>query len=478
MQLDSDTCYRAMVSRDRRFEGQFFVAVRSTGIYCRPGCPAPVPLKRNVVFFERAAAAEEAGFRPCLRCRPDSVPGTPAWLGTSATVARALKLIEGGGPDEVAAGALAARLGIGERHLRRLFAEHVGVSPGAVARTRRLHFARKLIDETALPMAEVALCSGFASVRRFNEAMLDNFRRSPTELRRRAKSVAPGPMRLKLPYRAPYDWEALLSFLRARAIPGVERVDENSWRRTVSVDGWSGVIAVEPIAGENALALSLSIPPGRTLIQIVERVTKMFDLDADPRAIGKQLEKDSLLKKSVAARPGLRVPGVWCGFEHAVRAILGQQVTVAHATALAGKIAAKFGAPLDGESGLTHLFPPAVTLASADVASVGMPGARGRAIRALAEAVASGAIDFSGAQSREETLAALVALPGVGPWTAEYVAMRALREPDAFPASDLGVRRALTKNGRVPPVPEIERRAARWRPWRAYAAMHLWEMQS
>ncbi|HZS35290.1 MAG TPA: AlkA N-terminal domain-containing protein [Polyangia bacterium] len=484
MQLDPETCYRAMVSRDRRFEGRFVVAVRSTGIYCRPGCPAKTPHKRNVHFYAHAAAAEQAGFRPCLRCRPESAPGTPAWLGTSATVARALRLIvdgefadgERGERDQRGVEALAARLGIGARHLTRLFAEHVGVAPGAVARTRRVHFARKLLDETDLPMAEVALAAGFSSVRRFNEAMRQTFRRAPTELRRSRANPRGSSLRLKLPYRAPLDWPAFRAFLGARSVAGVETFDGDVWRRAVAVDGWSGVVSVAPLAsprGESALELTLDGPPPRALLPIVERVTRVFDLDADPRVIGDELARDPILRPLVRARPGLRVPGAWDGFELAVRAILGQQISVARATALAAKLVAACGAPLDAGHGLTRLFPTAAEVARADVAALGMPRARARSIVALAEAVARGDLTLARGRDLDETTAALTALPGIGPWTAQYIAMRALGEPDAFPSSDLGIRHALARAG-LSTASEIERRAERWRPWRAYAAMQLW----
>jgi AraC family transcriptional regulator of adaptative response / DNA-3-methyladenine glycosylase II len=465
---ESDSRYRAVASRDRRFEGRFVVAVTSTRVYCRPGCPAPIPRERNVRFYPCAAAAEEAGFRACMRCRPDASPGTPAWLGTSATVQRALKLIfDGQLDDKVSVEKLAGRLGVGARHLRRLFASQVGASPGAIARTRRAHFARKLIDETDLTMTEVAACAGYASLRRFNDEIRDTFRRAPRELRRgRARPDARSALRLKLPYKPPYDWVQVRGFLAARAIPGVESVEEGAYRRTVRIGRAAGVLEVRPLDGEAALELTLHLPPERELLKVVERVGQLFDLRADPLAIGARLSQDRRLARRVAARPGLRVPGAWDPFELMVRAILGQQVSVAGASTLAGRLVARFGTPLATDrAGLTHLFPSAEKLAVADVAAIGMPRARGEAIRAIARAFAGGR-----ASSEDE----LRALPGVGPWTAAYVAMRAFGEPDAFPAADLGLRHALARGGELPSAREVEARAEAWRPFRAYAAMHLW----
>ncbi len=466
MLLDDDACYEVIRGRDRRFEGRFVVGVRTTGIYCRPGCPAPLPKRPNVRFYPSAAAAEEAGFRPCMRCRPETSPGTPAWAGTSATVARALRLIEGGALDGASSDVLADRLGVGARHLRRLFAEQVGAAPGAVARTRRVHFARTLIDQTDLPLAEIALASGFGSVRRFNGAFRTTFRVAPSALRRPGAVASKGAFELRLPYRAPLAWQPLLRFLAARAIPGVESVTGTSYRRTTG----GGIIEVRPVEGAAYLVVRAS---GSTdLMDRVDRVMRLFDLDADPSAIAAHLGADARLAPLIARHPGLRVPGAWDGFELGVRAILGQQISVARATVLAGKIVAAFGAPL-GEAAagdLTHQFPSAPVLASAAVEQLGMPGARAASIRAFAAAVAGGALRLDASRGLDDAIARLKALPGIGPWTAHYIAMRALREPDAFPAGDLVLRRAWTRQGGS----ALEEDAERWRPWRAYAAMALW----
>jgi AraC family transcriptional regulator of adaptative response / DNA-3-methyladenine glycosylase II len=486
--LDPNACFRAMASRDRRFEGRFLIAVKTTRVYCRPGCPAPVPLRKNVTFYQCAAAAEEAGFRPCARCRPDASPDTSVWLGTSATVRRALRMIAEEGLGKEGVDALADRLGIGGRHLRRLFSRHVGASPLAVAHTRRLHFARKLLDETRMSVSDVAFASGFSSVRRFNDAIRTTFRRPPTELRRwRAAAIAHpssnGALTLRVPFAAPYDSEQVFGFLRARALPGVEIVDESSYARTFMTSAGPAALIVR--AGkESWLELSLWGPVSRELFTITERVRRLFDVGVDPRAVASHLASVPALEKLVRARPGLRVPGAWDGFEVAVRAVLGQQVSVRGATTFAGRLVRRFGKevvvealPLPQRAALTHLFPSPEVLAGARVEAIGIPKARAEAIRALAERVASGRLDLGGHASLEQSVEALVDLPGVGQWTAHYIAMRALREPDALPAADVVLRRQIVP-GRTLTALEVERRAEPWRPWRAYAVMHLWTKAS
>ena len=479
--MEADTLYRAIVSRDRRFEGRFVVAVTSTGIYCRPGCPAKIPLRKNVRFYRHPAAAEAAGFRACARCRPDAV----AWSGTSSTVKRALQLIDTGALGEDNVERLAERLGVGDRHLRRLFAAHVGTSPLQVAQTRRAHFARQLIDETELPLAEVAFAAGFGSVRRFNAAMRRAFARTPTELRARTRGGgvdggdADATLTLSLPARAPYAWGALVEFLAARAIPGVEAIagrgDDAVYRRTT---GDGGLVTVRgPREGEaRALHVSLRVPSARGLRDAVERIRRLFDVAADPLAIAETLARDPGLRRAVRACPGRRVPGGWDGLEVAIRAILGQQVAVARATQLAGKLVAAWGTPLAAADGaLTHVFPAAGALAEAGgeaiAKAVGMPRARGAAIAALARAVADGALPLDGSLPLEALVERLCALPGIGMWTAQYLGMR-LGEPDAFPAGDLWLRRVLDSDERA-----LVARAEAWRPFRAYAAMHLWQSE-
>jgi AraC family transcriptional regulator of adaptative response / DNA-3-methyladenine glycosylase II len=467
--LDEERLYRAVASRDRRFEGRFVVAVRTTGVYCRPGCPAPIPRRRNVRFFACAAAAEEAGFRACLRCRPDASPGSPAWLGTSATVARGLSLIAAGALDELGVDGLAARLGVGARHLRRLFTRELGASPLTVARTRRAHFARKLLEETELPITEVALGAGYASVRRFNAEVRQVFRRAPRQLRSSGAVEAGGLLVLRLPYREPFDWAHLMSWLAGRAIAGVERVDGGVYRRAVELDGVAGVVEVAALDGEPALSLTVRAPVSRSLLSIVERVQRLFDLRADPHAIEARLSRSPRLRPLVRARPGLRVPGAFDPFETAVRAILGQQVSVARASALCGRLVERFGRPVELGGGLTHLFPAPSVIAEADVRSLGMPDARAEAIRGLARAIVDGRLDLSRGSTES-----LLALPGIGPWTAGYVAMRAFGDPDAFPAGDLGLRKAWARDGELPGERALEEASQAFRPFRAYAAMHLW----
>jgi AraC family transcriptional regulator of adaptative response / DNA-3-methyladenine glycosylase II len=474
MSTDRRAYYDALKARDRRFDGRFFVAVRTTGVYCRPVCPAPTPKLVNIEFYACAAAAEEAGFRPCRRCRPETSPGTPAWLGSSAVVSRALRLIRDGALDEGGVDTLAARVGVGSRQLRRLFDQHLGAAPAAVARAQRAHFARALIDQTDLPMAQVAFAAGYQSVRQFNHAVRATFRAAPRTLRRRPLSRTGGSLIVRLPYRAPLDWEQLLGFLSPRAVPGVEAVEGGRYRRTLRFGAAAVAIAVEPLAGERCLLLGIAPADGVALLPIVEAARRFFDLGADPQRIAEHLAADARLGPMVARRPGLRVPGAWDPFELAVRGILGQQVSVPGATTLAGRLTAAFGTRVDLDARLTHLFPTPAELAEADVASIGVPRARAETIRGLARAVAGGALVLDAALGLDDAVARLRALPGIGEWTAQYIAMRGLGEPDAFPAGDLGVRKALGNGRGLPSEAAVLRAAETWRPWRAYAVMHLW----
>jgi AraC family transcriptional regulator of adaptative response / DNA-3-methyladenine glycosylase II len=480
VELDDAVCYRALLTRDARFDGRFFVAVRTTGIYCRPICPARTPKRENITFYRCAAAAEAAGFRACRRCHPEASPGTPAWNGTSAVVSRALRLIEDGALDVDHGESFAARLGLGERQLRRLVQRHLGASPAGIARVRRAHFAKTLIDGSALPMSEVALGAGFRSIRQFNHAIHRAFGRSPTELRRVRRSP-PGEAQLavRLAYRPPLDWQSLVGFLRRRATPGVESVEGETYCRTFENDGVPGTLAVWPIAGQNRVELHVEISTMTDLMCIVERVKRVFDLNADPATIEAALSGDPRLRRLVHARPGLRVPGAWDGFELAVRAILGQQVSVAAATTLAGRLAKRFGRPLEQPAGsLTHLFPTAETLSRGDLQSLGLTKARAETIHGLAVAVAQGRLRLNASLGLDEAVRRLSALPGIGEWTAQYVALRAFGEPDAFPEGDLGLRRALADDTGMPSTRLVSRMAESWRPWRGYAAVHLWTSEA
>ncbi len=479
MSFDREACYRALQTRDRRFDGRFFVGVRTTGIYCRPICPAPCPRLENIHFYPSAAAAHEAGLRPCLRCRPECSPQLAGAQGSSPSVSRALALIADGALDRDGVDALAERLGMGERQLRRLFEKHLGASPLSVAQTRRVLLAKQLLHETNLRMVDVALAAGFGSLRRFNDTFRRLYGKPPSKLRRDARAGAASGITLTLGYSGAYDWAAMHDFLAARAIAGVESVEPGVYRRTLELGACRGTLEVTHAPERSALRATIRCTDVRALPGIIGRVRHLFDLASDTSAIGAQLARDPSLAPLVAARPGLRVPGAWDAFELAVRAVLGQQVSVAAARQLLGKLTLAHGETLpDGEiTALTHLFPRPERLAEADIASLGMPRARADALRGLAAAVAADPELLHGDGDLDAKLARLRALPGIGDWTAQYIALRALREPDAFPAADAGLLRALARtngNGARPTARELLAHAERWRPWRAYAAQYLW----
>jgi AraC family transcriptional regulator of adaptative response / DNA-3-methyladenine glycosylase II len=481
---DKETCYRALESRDPRFDGLLFTGVKSTGIYCRPVCPARTPKFVNCEFFGSAAAAQEAGYRPCLRCRPETAPDLASWRGTSNTVSRALALITDGALDGSEAGveALAERLGIGDRHLRRLFVQHLGASPIAVAQTRRVLFAKQLIQETRMPMTEVALAAGFGSIRRFNETFVGLFGRPPGALRRKNSSAEAG-VALRLRYRPPYDWDSMLGFLAARAIAGVEVVENGRYLRTVGIDGFTGSVQVSHLPARQSLCVTIRFPRVQALPAIVARVRRLFDLGADIETIDSHLSLDPRLAPVVARRPGLRAPGGWDGFELAVRAVLGQQVSVAAARGLARQLVEAHGESVQEQFAidprLTHVFPDAPRLASAKAIEVGMPEARRSALKGVATAAVADPSLFRPLGTMEDAIAKLRKIKGVGEWTAQYIALRAMRETDAFPAADVGLLRgAEVVDGVRPTVPGLLARSEAWRPWRAYAAQHLWAADS
>lgn len=479
---DREVCYRALQSKDARFDGLLYVGVTSTGIYCRPVCPARSAKFENCRFFGSAAAAQEAGFRPCLRCRPETAPDLASWRGTSNTVSRALALITDGALDGegTSVETLADRLGLGERQLRRLFVQHLGASPIAVAQTRRVLFAKQLIHETRMPMTEVALAAGFGSLRRFNEVFLKLFHRPPSALRRTTPaSAADAGVTIRLRYRPPYDWDCMLGYLRARAIPGVEVVEDGRYRRTVEIDGFVGSVEVEHLPQKQSLGVTIRFRNVRSFPAIVTRVRRLFDLGADIETIDEHLSRDPLLAPLVVQRPGLRAPGGWDGFELAVRAVLGQQISVGAARRLAGQLVALHGKALsigdDCHPGLSHIFPTAQHLASTNSIALGMPNARLLAVKALAEASVADPNLFRPFGTIKEAIARFRTIRGVGEWTAQYIALRALREMDAFPASDVGLLRgAAIIDGRQSTSASLITRAESWRPWRAYAAQHLW----
>jgi len=463
---------QARLSRDARFDGRFFTAVKTTGIYCRPVCPVKAPKSHNVQFFTTAAAAAEAGFRPCLRCRPESSPGTPAWSGTSTTVTRGLRLISEGALDQDGSvEALSNRLGVTSRHLSRLFLQHLGASPKAIAQTRRLHFAKKLLDETDLPMTDIALSAGYGSVRRFNDHIRNVYGRSPTALRNRNVSREASSFRLRLPYRPPYDYEGMINFLAMRATPGVETVEAGRYARSIRVDGETGRLVITHQPSRNLLLCEIRLTSSRHLMSVVERVRRMFDLNADPMEIGSCLARDPDLAAAVEKNPGQRIPGAWEPFEVLVRAIVGQQVSVRGATTVMGKIVRDFGEIADGQ----YLFPSPESLAGLEPGSLPMPRARAMAIADSARAVVRREVDLS-TQDTAALAAQLTAIKGVGPWTAQYVAMRAINDPDAFLHTDLVLRKVAAARLLLTGDRALLERADAWRPWRAYAGMYLWSM--
>ena len=464
VQDDFESCYKAVSSRDARFDGRFVTAVRTTGIYCRPSCPAQTPKRENVSFFPRPAAAAAAGYRACKRCRPDAAPGSPEWDVRSDLAARALRGIEAGVVDAEGISGLARRLNVSERHLHRVLVAEVGVGPLALARTRRAQTARVLIDHTDLSLSSIAFSAGFASIRQFNDVMRAEFGCAPSELRRRPTPTgeAEGSLTLRLQHRRPYAAAPVLAWLGSRAISGVEELDGGTYRRVV--DG--RIVELTPVPEAGHVVARVQVSDVGHVADLVARCRRLLDLDADPVAVDEVLGADPLLAPAVRRQPGMRVPGTVDGFELAVRAVLGQQVSVAAARTFAGRLVQECGKPLDAPRGsLTHAFPAAETVADHPLDTVGLTRSRSTTLRALAEAVASGRLQLDVTADRDEARARLLELPGIGPWTVEYVAMRALRDPDAFPATDLVLQRRLGGPAS---------RADSWRPWRAYAAMYLW----
>ncbi|WP_433698486.1 AlkA N-terminal domain-containing protein [Nocardiopsis sp. CA-288880] len=482
--MDDDQRYRAVHSRDSRFDGVFYTAVRTTGIYCRPSCPAVTPKRVNTRFFPTAAAAQESGFRACKRCRPDLTPGSPEWNLRADVVGRAMRLIQDGAVDRGGVGALASAVGYSERQLNRLLSAEVGAGPLALARTERAQTARVLVETTDMPMADVAFAAGFASVRQFNETMQAVFDRSPTEMRsvgrsRAPGSSAPGTITLRLPYREPIDLAPMLRFLGDRAVPGIEEYREGVYRRTLPLPHGTGVAELSAGSGPGHVLCRLRLTETRDLASAVRRCRRLLDLDADPRAVAEALGGDPLLGPIVSAHPGMRSPGHVDPAELAVRAVLGQQVSVRAARTLAGRLVQRFGEPLaEGlevpGGGLTHLFPSPDVLAGADPAGFSIPVARGTALVGLSGAVASGRVDLGPGCDREEAERRLIELRGIGPWTAGYVRMRGLGDPDVFLHGDLGVRSALEARRAWTSPAAAARNALGWSPWRSYATHLLW----
>ena len=465
--LDPAVCRRARLARDPRFDGEFFVAVSSTGIFCRPVCPARLPAEHNVRYFRHAAQAADAGFRPCLRCRPETAPWSPAWRGSATTVQRALTLIGEGALDgDGSVAALAERLGVGSRYLLKLFRRELGVAPSTVAHTQRLLLARQLIVESALPLTDIAFAAGFGSVRRFNSAIRTAFGTAPGALRRRRAASVDAAITLDLRYREPYDWDGVLAFLERHAVDGVERVADGIYTRNLRCEGGPGHLHLSHAGARRAIRLRLSVPPGTALPPLVSRVRRLCDLDANPAAIGAVLGADPLLAPLLRRRPGIRAPGHWSPGEAAIRAIAGQQISTAAARRLCAGLAVACAGHSNepGKSGA--VFPDPGDLSDLDDSCFPMPGRRRDTLRALA------------ALCREDpdacTAAAVSALRGVGPWTTAILALRGWGDPDAFPAGDLGLQQAWTALGGSGGTTSLERHAQRWRPFRGYAASLLW----
>jgi AraC family transcriptional regulator of adaptative response / DNA-3-methyladenine glycosylase II len=471
MMPESEACYRAVRARDRRFDGRFFTAVASTGIYCRPICPARTPKRENMRFFPSAAAAEEAGFRPCLRCRPERAPGCAPMDRRSRLLGAAIAGIEEHALSESGLEQLAASVGVGERQLRRVFETELGVSPIGLAQTHRLLMAQRLMTDTQLNLTEIAFASGFKSLRRFNALFKERYGASPRSLRRQ-RTRGEG-LKCHLDFRPPLAWEVMLEYLRRRATPGVEYVDATHYRRTVALDRCEGWLAVGVGADDHSLELELDPALAPVIGQVVARVKRVFDLNAVPAAVAECLAKDPLLAPHVARFPGLRVAGAFDGFELAVRTVLGQQISVKAASTLAGRFAARFGAPVATpypQLNRHAATPYSVARLTVDeIAALGIIGQRARSLIALAQAVDSKRLTLAPHAALQPQMATLLELPGIGSWTAEYISMRALHWPDAFPAGDLMLQRAAGLAARP-----LLARSERWRPWRAYAAQYLW----
>lgn len=475
--LDDEACYRAVQGRDARFDGVFYIGVTSTGIYCRPSCPAMTPKRPNVRFYRTAAEAQTAGFRACRRCRPDATPGSAEWNVRADVVGRAMRLIADGVVDRDGVAGLAGRLGYSERQVHRTLVEEVGAGPLRLARSQRAHTARVLLETTELPVTEIAFAAGFASIRQFNDTIRAVYALTPSEVRgrarRRGRATTAGIIELRLAYRQPADLRGVLDFLALRAVPGIEEVDGGTYRRSLTLPHGTGVAELTPQDGWVQATLRLADP--RDLTAAVARCRRVLDLDADPHAVDDLLGGDAVLGPLVAARPGVRVPGTVDGDELAVRGVLGQQISVAAARTVAGRLVAEHGKPLDAPVGtVTHAFPAASVLAAVDPATFPMPRSRQRTLHELTSRLADGRLHLDPGVDRDEAECHLLDVPGIGPWTAAYVRMRALADPDVFLPTDLGVKHAMTGLGLPSDPPAVAALAETWRPWRSYALLHAW----
>jgi len=475
--LDFERCYRAVESRDARFDGWFITAVKTTGIYCRPSCPTPVrPKRENVRFYPTAAAAQLAGFRACKRCRPDASPGSPEWNVRGDLVGRAMRLIAEGIVDRDGVPGLARRLSVSERHLHRLLLNELGAGPLAIARAQRAQTARTLIETTDLAFTDVAFAAGFESVRQFNDTVREVFALTPTALRaagRRRGDVVEGTLSLRLPYRPPLDWPALSSWLRTRAVPGVAEANGHAYRRTLRLPRGAAIVSLEPVDGH--IRCTLKLESMSDLTSAVRQCRRLLDLDADPMSVVEVLARDRRLSSIVKKHPGLRAPGAVDGTELAIQAVLGQQVSLATARTLATRLVTAHGDAIKiADPTLTHLFPTAEAIAATDLSRLGVPQTRRATLHALVVAVARGTLTLDPGADRAETYHKLLALPGTGEWTAGYILMRALGDPDTFLPSDLGIKKAGARLGLGSDSRTISEHAAAWRPWRTYATHQLW----
>lgn len=468
-------CEQARRARDARFDGLFYTAVRTTGIYCRPVCPAPPARPRNVEYYPSAAAAAAAGYRPCLRCRPELSPAN-AGRQHDQTLQRALALVNDGFLQNQSSDALARAVGLGPRQLQRIFVQQLGATAHQLHRNNRLLLAKQLLSETGLGITEIAEAAGFNSLRRFNAAFAAACHMPPSALRRQTSAVSSGQPVLRLAWRPPLDFAAMLAFLDKRSVPGIERIEAQHYRRVIVVDGKPSIIGVRASSQQNELLLELGDTAAAAIPGVVARVRQMFDLEADLDTVHACLQRDPLLAQGIAARPGLRIPGGWDGFEVAVRAVLGQQVSVSAATTLARRLLDQYGTILPGmPAGLDRRFPDPAQLANAPLEQIGLPRSRAATLRSLARACLDGQLDFSRGQSLPGFIARATALPGIGAWTAHYIALRALGQPDAFPAGDLVLQQVIGQGQRLSQA-RTEQHSQAWRPWRAYAVLHLWHL--
>lgn len=463
---DKHEFYRAHLSRDSRFDGQFFVAVKTTRIYCRPICPARKAHLRNLEFFLHAAQAEKAGFRPCLRCRPETAPGSTAWMGTSAIIQRAIRLMDMFAAEELSVAELAAKLGVGERWLRELFQQRVGVSPSAILMSKKLDIARNLLDQSSLSITDIAFSSGFQSIRRFNDAFKARFQKTPSAFKRAPLSKTE--LGLQLSYRTPLAWDSMMLFFKNRAIPQLESVDHDSYQRLIiygNIRGWFKATLNQP----GKIAVEVKLNKSANIMELVARLKNIFDLDCDPMAIENNLSEDSKLAPLLTQYRGLRIPGCWDGFELAVRAIIGQKISVKAARTVLSRLVENCGEQQtwDETIKLTYFFPTPENILAADLSQIGLTQSKVATLKELATQVANKNLILDGTANLEEVSRKLLAIKGIGPWTVEYIAMRALRHPNAFPETDLELQKKISR---------LQLDPEKWTPWRAYGAMLLWNI--